>query len=56
LSLQHEAQMMVLESLRKYNAPQEKRSKAGRKNHKRADWLRGQIVEWVRDRAFREGL
>lgn len=46
----------MLESLRKYTAPQEKRSKAGRKNHKRTDWLRGQSVEWVRDRAFGEGF
>ncbi len=31
-------------------------SRSGRKNHKRAYWLRGQIVQWVRDLAFREGI
>ncbi|WP_053958338.1 zinc ribbon domain-containing protein [Sulfobacillus thermosulfidooxidans] len=53
---QHGAQVIVFEYLRKYRAPQEKMSRSGRKNHKRAYWLRGQIVQWVRDLAFREGI
>ena len=55
-ALQHDAHVIVFEYLRKYKAPQEKMSRAGRKNHKRAYWLRGQIVQWVRDLAFREGI
>jgi IS605 OrfB family transposase len=55
-ALQHAARVIVFEYLRKYQAPKEKMSKAGRKNHKRAYWLRGQIVRWVRDLAFREGI
>ncbi len=31
-------------------------TRPGRKNHKRAYWLRGQIGRWVRDLAFREGI
>ncbi len=31
-------------------------SRAGRQNHKRAYWLRGKILRWVRDLAFREGI
>ncbi len=46
---------MVFEYLRQYQAPRERMSRSGRKNHKRAYWLRGQIVQWVRDVAFREG-
>ncbi len=55
-ALQHDAHVIVFEYLRKYKAPKEKMSRAGRKNHKRAYWLRGQIVQWVRDLAFREGI
>ena len=55
-ALQQGAQVIVFEYLRKYQAPKEKRSRSGRKNHKRAYWLRGQIVKWVRDLAFREGI
>ncbi len=55
-SQQHGAKVIVLEYLRGYKAPKEKMSRAGRKNHKRAYWLRGQIVRWVRDLAFREGI
>ena len=53
---QHGAKVLVFEYLQKYHAPKEKMSRAGRKNHKRADWLRGQIVQWVRDLAFHEGI
>ena len=53
---QHGASVIVFEYLRKYQAPKEKMSRSGRKNHKRAYWLRGQIVQWVRDLAFREGI
>ena len=53
---QHGAKVLVFEYLRKYRPPKEKMSRAGRKNHKRAYWLRGQIVRWVRDLAFREGI
>jgi IS605 OrfB family transposase len=52
----HAAQVIVLEYLRGYQTPKEKMSKSGRKNHKRAYWLRGKIREWVRDFAFREGI
>ena len=31
-------------------------SRAGRKNHKRAYWLRGTTMKWVRDLTFREGI
>ena len=55
-ALQHDAKVIVFEYLRKYQASKEKLSRSGRKNHKRAYWLRGQIVEWVRDLAFREGI
>ena len=55
-ALKQGAQVIVLEYLRTYQAPKEKMSRAGRKNHKRAYWLRGQIMRWVRDLAFREGI
>ena len=55
-ALQNEAKVIVFEYLRGYRAPKEKMSKSGRKNHKRAYWLRGKIVEWARDLAFREGI
>ncbi len=55
-ALAHNAKVIVFEYLRGYEAPKEKMSRAGRKNHKRAYWLRGQIVQWVRDLAFREGI
>ena len=55
-ALHHGAQVIVFEYLRKYQAPKETMSRSGRKNHKRAYWLRGQIVKWVRDLAFREGI
>jgi len=52
----HGAKVIVFEFLRKYRAPKETMSRSGRKNHKRGYWLRGQIVKWVRDLAFREGI
>ncbi len=52
----HQAFVIVFEYLRRYHPPQEKMSRAGRKNHKRAYWLRGKILRWVRDLAFREGM
>ncbi|ADG06356.1 transposase, IS605 OrfB family [Kyrpidia tusciae DSM 2912] len=52
----HGAKVIVFEHLRRYRPPKEKMSRSGRKNHKRAYWLRGQIMEWVRDLAFREGI
>ncbi len=52
----HGAQVIVFEYLRQYRPPKEKMSRSGRKNHKRGYWLRGQIVEWARDLAFREGV
>ncbi len=55
-AIEHDAHVIVLEYLRGYRAPKEKMSRSGRKNHKRAYWLRGQIMEWVRDLAFREGI
>ncbi len=55
-ALAHHAKVIVFEYLRGYQAPKEKMSRAGRKNHKRAYWLRGKIVDWVRDLAFREGI
>ncbi|PSR35121.1 MAG: transposase [Sulfobacillus benefaciens] len=55
-ALTHDAKVIVFEYLRRYQAPKEHMSRAGRKNHKRAYWLRGQIVQWVRDLAFREGI
>ncbi len=48
--------MIVFEYRRKYQAPTEQMSRSVRKNHKRAYWVRGQIVQWVRDLAFREGI
>ncbi|CAB3393828.1 transposase [Kyrpidia spormannii] len=53
---EHGARVIVFEHLRRYRPPKEKMSRSGRKNHKRAYWLRGQIMEWVRDLAFREGI
>ncbi|PTQ56536.1 MAG: Transposase [Candidatus Carbobacillus altaicus] len=53
---EHGAKVIVFEYLRRYRPPKEKMSRSGRKNHKRAYWLRGQIMEWVRDLAFREGI
>lgn len=50
------APVIVFEYLRHYQPPKERMSWSGRKNHKRAYWLRGQIVTWVRDLAFREGI
>ncbi len=50
------AQVIVFEYLRQYRPSKEKMSLSGRKNHKRGYWLRGQIVKWVRDLAFREGI
>ncbi len=55
-AITHKAKVIVFEYLRGYKAPKEKMSKAGRKNHKRAYWLRGKIMQWVRDLAFREGI
>ncbi|MCL4318776.1 MAG: transposase [Firmicutes bacterium] len=55
-ALAHEAKVIVLEYLRRYRPPKERMSRSGRKNHKRAYWLRGQIMKWVRDLAFREGI
>ena len=55
-ALKHGAKVIVFEYLRKYQAPKERMSRSGRKNHKRAYWLRGQMVAWVRDLAFREGI
>ncbi|MCL4319097.1 MAG: zinc ribbon domain-containing protein [Firmicutes bacterium] len=55
-ALEHGAKVIVFEYLRKYQAPKEKMSRSGRKNHKRAYWLRGKIMKWVRDLAFREGI
>jgi len=55
-ALDHEAQVIVLEYLRRYRPPKERMSRSGRKNHKRAYWLRGKIMQWVRDLAFREGI
>ena len=52
----HQASVIVFEYLRRYHPPKEKMSRAGRKNHKRAYWLRGKILRWVRDLAFREGI
>ncbi|MDA8195386.1 MAG: hypothetical protein M0Z53_15540 [Thermaerobacter sp.] len=43
-ALAHHAKVIVFEYLRGYKAPKEKMNRAGRKNHKRAYWLRGQIV------------
>ncbi|MDI3256506.1 MAG: hypothetical protein QJR01_02035, partial [Kyrpidia sp.] len=43
------AKVVVFEHLRRYRPPKEKMSRSGRKNHKRVYWLRGQILEWVRD-------
>ncbi len=51
-----DAKVIVLEYLRGYQAQKEKMSRSGKKNHKRAYWLRGKIMEWVRDLAFREGI
>jgi IS605 OrfB family transposase len=53
---EHGAKVIVFEHLRQYRPPNEKRSQSGRKNHKRGYWLRGQIMKWVRDLAFREGI
>lgn len=55
-ALTHEAKVIVFEYLRRYKTPKEKMSRSGRKNHKRAYWLRGQIMTWVRDLTFREGI
>ena len=55
-AMSHEAKVIVFEYLRQYQAPKEKMSRAGRKNHKRAYWLRGQIIQWARDLGFREGI
>ena len=55
-AITHKAKVVVFEYLRGYKAPKEKMSRTGRKNHKRAYWLRGKIVEWVRDLAFRESI
>lgn len=55
-ALEHGAKVIVFEYLRKYQAPKEKMSRSGRKNYKRAYWLRGKIMKWVRDLAFREGI
>ncbi len=52
----HQAPVIVFEYLRRYHQPKEKMSRARRKNHKRAYWLRGKILRWVRDLAFREGI
>ena len=51
-----DAKVIVLEYLRGYQAQKEKMSRSGKKNHKRVYWLRGKIMEWVRDLAFREGI
>ncbi len=55
-AIAHEAKVIVLEYLRGYRSPKERMSRTGRKNHKRAYWLRGKIMKWVRDLAFREGI
>jgi IS605 OrfB family transposase len=55
-AIAHEAKVIVLEYLRGYRSPKERMSRTGRKNHKRAYWLRGKIMTWVRDLAFREGI
>ncbi|WP_232796691.1 zinc ribbon domain-containing protein [Kyrpidia spormannii] len=55
-AMEHGARVIVFEHLRRYRPPKERMSKSGRKNHKRAYWLRGQIMKWVRDLAFREGI
>lgn len=52
----HDAKVIVFEYLRRYRPSKERMSRSGRKNHKRGYWLRGQIVKWVRDLAFREGM
>ncbi|HHY68551.1 MAG TPA: transposase, partial [Alicyclobacillus sp.] len=41
---EHGARVIVFEHLRRYRPPKEKMSRSGRKNHKRAYWLRGQIM------------
>lgn len=55
-AIDHGAKVVVFEYLRGYRPPKERMSRSGRKNHKRAYWLRGKIVTWVRDLAFREGI
>ncbi|MHB1612072.1 MAG: zinc ribbon domain-containing protein [Sulfobacillus sp.] len=55
-ALAHNAKVIVFEYLRGYRPPKERMNRSGRKNHKRAYWLRGQIMKWVRDLAFREGI
>jgi IS605 OrfB family transposase len=53
---EHGAKVIVFEHLRSYRPPKKKRSQSGQKNHKLGYWLRGQIMKWVRDLAFREGI
>lgn len=43
-ALDHAAKVIVLEYLRRYRPPKERMSRSGRKNHKRAYWLRGKIM------------
>jgi hypothetical protein len=50
------AKVIVCEHLCRYRPPKEKMNRGGRKNHKWAYWLRGQITKWVRDLAFRVTL
>ncbi len=37
-------------------SPKERMNRSGRTNHKRAYWLRGKIIKWVRDLAFPKDL
>ena len=55
-TIKNGSKVIVFEYLRKYRPPKERMSKSGRKNHKRAYWLRGKILCNVRDLAFREGI